>query len=297
MPTANSKSSSLPNNTLIHLIAGGIAGMCEALSCHPLDTIKVRMQLTAASKASPLRTAASIVKNEGPFALYKGLGAVISAIVPKMSIRFVSFEAYKGWLRKSPVFCKQEKSINFISGLLAGTTEAVLIVNPADVIKIRLQAQNTGQSQNAFQAFYSIMREEGPKALYRGITLTAARQATNQAVNFTVYNELKRRACKIYHTEQGVPPSIMMLMGLVSGAMGPIFNAPIDTIKTHVQKDKAMTGASASRQISQCCATIWNRAGLRGFYRGLIPRVMRVAPGQAVIFVVYERVSRFLKAI
>jgi solute carrier family 25 citrate transporter 1 len=141
------------------------------------------------------------------------------------------------------------------------------------------------------------MREEGPKALYRGITLTAARQATNQAVNFTVYNELKRRACKIYHTEQGVPPSIMMLMGLVSGAMGPIFNAPIDTIKTHVQKDKAMTGASASRQISQCCATIWNRAGLRGFYRGLIPRVMRVAPGQAVIFVVYERVSRFLKAI
>ncbi len=271
--------------------------MCEALSCHPLDTIKVRMQLTAASKASPLRTAASIVKNEGPFALYKGLGAVISAIVPKMSIRFVSFEAYKGWLRKSPVFCKQEKSINFISGLLAGTTEAVLIVNPADVIKIRLQAQNTGQSQNAFQAFYSIMREEGPKALYRGITLTAARQATNQAVNFTVYNELKRRACKIYHTEQGVPPSIMMLMGLVSGAMGPIFNAPIDTIKTHVQKDKAMTGASASRQISQCCATIWNRAGLRGFYRGLIPRVMRVAPGQAVIFVVYERVSRFLKAI
>jgi solute carrier family 25 citrate transporter 1 len=53
-----------------------------------------------------------------------------------MSIRFVSFEAYKGWLRKSPVFCKQEKSINFISGLLAGTTEAVLIVNPADVIKI-----------------------------------------------------------------------------------------------------------------------------------------------------------------
>jgi solute carrier family 25 citrate transporter 1 len=28
-----------------HLIAGGAAGFCEALSCHPLDTIKVRLQL------------------------------------------------------------------------------------------------------------------------------------------------------------------------------------------------------------------------------------------------------------
>jgi hypothetical protein len=31
-------------------------------------------------------------------ALYKGLGAVLSGIIPKMAIRFASFEAYKGWL-------------------------------------------------------------------------------------------------------------------------------------------------------------------------------------------------------
>lgn len=31
-------------------------------------------------------------------ALYKGLGAVLSGIVPKMSIRFASFEAYKNFL-------------------------------------------------------------------------------------------------------------------------------------------------------------------------------------------------------
>jgi hypothetical protein len=35
-----------PNKTLsTHLIAGGAAGLMEALCCHPLDTIKVRMQL------------------------------------------------------------------------------------------------------------------------------------------------------------------------------------------------------------------------------------------------------------
>jgi hypothetical protein len=32
-------------NLAIHFLAGGVAGCCEALSCHPLDTIKVRLQL------------------------------------------------------------------------------------------------------------------------------------------------------------------------------------------------------------------------------------------------------------
>ena len=39
-----------------------------------------------------------IVRRETPLALYKGLGAVLSGIVPKMAVRFASFETYKGWL-------------------------------------------------------------------------------------------------------------------------------------------------------------------------------------------------------
>lgn len=42
-----------------------------------------------------------IVQNESFWALYKGLGAVVSGIVPKMAIRFSSFELYKQWLADS----------------------------------------------------------------------------------------------------------------------------------------------------------------------------------------------------
>lgn len=35
------------------------------------------------------------MKRETPLALYKGLGAVVTGIVPKMAIRFSSFESYK----------------------------------------------------------------------------------------------------------------------------------------------------------------------------------------------------------
>ena len=44
---------------------------------------------------------AKIVRNESFFALYKGLGAVVTGIVPKMAIRFSSFEYYKTLLADS----------------------------------------------------------------------------------------------------------------------------------------------------------------------------------------------------
>ena len=78
--------------------------------------------------------------------------------------------------------------IRFLAGLGAGTTEAVAVVTPMEVIKIRLQAQmhsladplETPRYRNAGHAVYTIVREEGGSALYRGVSLTALRQATNQ---------------------------------------------------------------------------------------------------------------------
>ena len=40
-------------------------------------------------------TGKEIVKRETPLGLYKGLGAVVTGIVPKMAIRFTSYEWYK----------------------------------------------------------------------------------------------------------------------------------------------------------------------------------------------------------
>lgn len=43
-----------------------------------------------------------IVKKETPLGLYKGLGAVVTGIVPKMAIRFSSFEFYKSLAKINP---------------------------------------------------------------------------------------------------------------------------------------------------------------------------------------------------
>lgn len=136
-------------------------------------------------RLGPLATASKIVKTEGFPALYKGLGPVVTAIVPKMAIRFSSFELFKSWLC-SPNGGNTTGSV-FVAGLGAGITESILVVTPAEVLKIRLQAQRHSlvdpldsatsvKYRNTGHAFWIIVREEGIGALYKGVTLTAARQ-------------------------------------------------------------------------------------------------------------------------
>ncbi|KAL5504641.1 SFC1 [Sanghuangporus vaninii] len=303
-----SRSDKKPVGFATHITAGGIAGAMEALVCQPLDTIKVRMQLSKSGLAPGTKprgfiaTGAQIVQRETPLALYKGLGAVLSGIVPKMSIRFASFESYKKALA-DPATGKTRTSGTFLAGLGAGTTEAVLVVCPMEVVKIRLQAQSHSLAdpmevpryRNAGHAVYTIVREEGIRTLYRGVSLTALRQATNQGANFTAYQELKKLAHS-YQPELAELPSYQtMLIGLISGAMGPFSNAPIDTIKTRLQKTSYPPGTSAWTKIYGIAQEMFRQEGARAFYKGITPRVLRVAPGQAVVFPVYEKVRMIVE--
>ena len=77
--------------------------------------------------------------------------------------------------------------------------------------------------------------------------------------------------------------------------MGPFSNAPIDTIKTRLQKAQAKPGETAISRIVNIASEMWKQEGVRSFYKGITPRVMRVAPGQAVTFTVYEYLRAILE--
>lgn len=241
---------------------------------HTPDTIKVRMQLSrrarqpGAPKRGFLKTGAEIVKKETPLGLYKGLGAVMTGIVPKMAIRFTSFEAYKKLLASKEGTVTS--SATFLAGLAAGVTEAVAVVTPMEVIKIRLQAQHHSMAdpldipkyRNAAHALYTVVKEEGFGALYRGVSLTALRQGSNQAVNFTAYTYFKEtlRKWQPEFDSGNLPGYQTTLIGLVSGAMGPLSNAPIDTIKTRLQKAPAMPDTTAMQRITRIAADMFKYA-------------------------------------
>jgi solute carrier family 25 citrate transporter 1 len=99
-----------------------------------------------------------------------------------------------------------------------------------------------------------------------------------------------------YHGSPDVPGWQTSIIGLISGAMGPFSNAPIDTIKTRLQKNPAQPGETALGRITKIAGDMWKTEGVSSFYKGITPRVMRVAPGQAVTFTVYEYLRTKLEA-
>ena len=264
-------------NPLLHLVAGGTAGLIESSICHPLDTIKTRMQLrrtqTAAAAArklssiaepggainlknksswserhplptqkkvgtvsaplGPVGTAFRIVKREGFNSLYKGLTAVYTGIIPKMAIRFVSFEAYRDYLGSSAWY---PGPVTFTAGLLSGLTEAILIVTPAEVCKIRMQSQFHSMMdpsqmarrkyRNVIQTAMTITKEEGVSALYKGVVPTMIRQGVNQSVNFTCYNYGKKLWTN-FNDGKELESWKTMIIGGVSGGFGPMVNNPL----------------------------------------------------------------------
>ncbi|KAL9629441.1 MAG: hypothetical protein Q9164_006880 [Protoblastenia rupestris] len=131
------------------------------------------------------------------------------------------------------------------AGLAAGLTEAVSVVTPVEVIKIRLQARGTGLSNpaltdqpcNGTGILAEILRVDGFSGLYRGILLTMLRQGSNQAVSLSTYTYAKGVARSMQPDNQAtnLPSWQTSLIGLLSGAMGPLSNHPIDTLKTRLQ--------------------------------------------------------------
>ena len=174
-----------------------------------------------------------------------------------------------------------------------------------EVIKIRLQAQHHSMAdpldipkyRNAAHAAYTVLKEEGVGAIYRGVSLTALRQGTNQAVNFSAYTEFKELLQRLQpdYESKELPSYQTAIIGLVSGAMGPLSNAPIDTIKTRLQKTPGEPGETAISRIKAISSDMFKQEGVHAFYKGITPRIMRVAPGQAVTFTVYEYLKGWLE--
>ena len=62
-----------------------------------------------------------------------------------------------------------------------------------------------------------------------------------------------------------------------------------------LQKAPAEPGKSAFQRIAAIALDMWRQEGVQSFYKGITPRVLRVAPGQAIDFAVYERFRKLIE--
>lgn len=77
------------------LVCGSCAGLAYILTAHPLDSIKVRMQLERRPNISLRKIMNETYTNEGFRGFYKGMGSPLVTIPAVNSIVFASYELAK----------------------------------------------------------------------------------------------------------------------------------------------------------------------------------------------------------
>uniref|UniRef100_A0A8D0C1L6 Mitochondrial 2-oxodicarboxylate carrier n=1 Tax=Salvator merianae TaxID=96440 RepID=A0A8D0C1L6_SALMN len=84
-------------------------------------------------------------------------------------------------------------------------------------------------------------------------------------------------------------------IGLVSGTIASIINIPFDVAKSRIQGPQPVPGEIKYRTCFKTMATVYKEEGFLALYKGLIPKIMRLGPGGAVMLLVYEYVYGWLQ--
>uniref|UniRef100_A0A671VWU9 Solute carrier family 25 member 13 n=1 Tax=Sparus aurata TaxID=8175 RepID=A0A671VWU9_SPAAU len=174
------------------ILAGGCAGGSQVIFTNPLEIVKIRLQVAGEITTGPRVSALSVIRDLGFFGLYKGAKACFLRDIPFSAIYFPCYAHIKSYL--SDVDGQIGPAKMLFAGALSGMPAASL-VTPADVIKTRLQvAARAGQTtySGLMDCFWKILREEGPRAFWKGAGARVFRSSPQFGVTLVTYELLQR---------------------------------------------------------------------------------------------------------
>ncbi|KAI1901628.1 hypothetical protein AGOR_G00036360 [Albula goreensis] len=174
------------------ILAGGCAGGSQVIFTNPLEIVKIRLQVAGEITTGPRVSALSVIRDLGFFGLYKGARACFLRDIPFSAIYFPCYAHTKAALSDEDGQVGPGKLL--LAGAIAGMPAASL-VTPADVIKTRLQvAARAGQTtyNGLLDCFWKILKEEGPKAFWKGAGARVFRSSPQFGVTLVTYELLQR---------------------------------------------------------------------------------------------------------
>uniref|UniRef100_A0A8C7R2Z5 Solute carrier family 25 member 13 n=1 Tax=Oncorhynchus mykiss TaxID=8022 RepID=A0A8C7R2Z5_ONCMY len=174
------------------ILAGACAGGSQVIFTNPLEIVKIRLQVAGEITTGPRVSAISVIKDLGFFGLYKGAKACFLRDIPFSAIYFPCYAHVKAYMSDEDGRIGPGKLL--FSGAIAGMPAASL-VTPADVIKTRLQvAARAGQTTYTGLAdcFWKILKEEGPRAFWKGAGARVFRSSPQFGVTLVTYELLQR---------------------------------------------------------------------------------------------------------
>ncbi|XP_059291616.1 calcium-dependent mitochondrial ATP-magnesium/phosphate carrier protein 2 [Lycium ferocissimum] len=278
-----------------YLIAGGVAGAISRTATAPFDRLKVvlQVQTTRASIGPAVR---SIWNDGGLLSFFRGNGLNVMKVAPESAIKFYAYEMLKNVIART----KGEEqgdigaSGRLVAGGLAGAV-AQTAIYPMDLVKTRLQTHvcEGGKVPNLGKLSKDILIQEGPRAFYRGLIPSLLGIIPYAGIELAAYETLKDMS-RIHILHDSEPGALVQLgCGTVSGALGATCVYPLQVVRTRMQAQHTNTDA-AYKGMSDVFRRTFQHEGLRGFYKGLFPNLLKVVPAASISYLVYESMKKNL---
>lgn len=304
-----------PNNiakeAAFQLVAGGAAGCVEVSIMHPLDLVKTRFQI----QSMPIKGMESqhyngiadcmkkMYRSEGLLSFWKGILPPILAETPKRAWKFFTFAQFQTMLKplnSGGPDAKTTPLIFSLAGLGSGVTEAIL-VNPFEVVKVKMQSSraHTSEAPKTFSVAREIIKEDGyfgrkggnGGLLNKGITGTMGRNGVFNMVYFGFYHSVKTHFPA--YSDPTAEFARKVLIGFTAGTLACFVNIPFDVAKSRIQGPQPV-GGIMYKGTFRSIFRVYREEGFKALYKGIVPKILRLGPGGAIMLLVNEYVFEYL---
>ncbi|GFE53141.1 oxoglutarate malate translocator [Babesia ovis] len=184
----------------------------------------------------------------------------------------------------------------FILGGASGCL-ATVCIQPIDMVKVRIQlAAAAGQVQPApIALFKHMLRNEGLRAMYRGLDAACARQilytTTRLGLFRTISDILKER-----QGSQKIPFYQKCLAGLFSGAAGAFIGNPADLALVRMQSNLSLPVEQRKNYggIFSTVCRISKEEGVSSLWKGATPTIVRAMALNVAMLATYDQSKEML---
>jgi solute carrier family 25 thiamine pyrophosphate transporter 19 len=244
-------------------------------------------------------------------ALWKG---TIPGMCLWMSYSFIQFGTYD-FLQNYHVTNVAPVLIptSILNGAVAASA-ATTITYPFDIIRTQFVVQGRVLHYNSMYSFVQhSINSYGYSVFYKGLSAALLGVAPYMGFNFFLYNKMKYLITQEQHTSSILTwvrsSSWFPWEGVAGGIAGGIAKFtfyPLDTMKRRMQVQvlhSSLTHAVAEQQslgysrLRDCIVGMWKQEGIRAFYRGMVPTILKAVGSSAVGFVSYESAKRLLEEV
>nr|CAD7452343.1 unnamed protein product [Timema tahoe] len=279
-------------------VAGSFSGTFSTIMFQPLDLVKTRLQnpmpitlgyvdynvpMGPVQPSGMITIIGHILKTEHVSGLWKGMTPSITRCVPGVGLYFSSLHTLKAHF--VPPGGEPGPLQAMTMGVAARTMSGVCLI-PITVIKTRFES-GVYKYKGMGEALRVIYRTEGVRGLCCGLVPTLFRDAPFSGLYLMFYTQIKKLLPEDWLKGNLSAPTNFSC-GLVAGLLASVMTQPADVLKTKMQlyPDKF-------QNLQTVIIYVHKKYGVKGYFKGLVPRMLRRTLMAAMAWTVYEQVKQF----